>query len=104
MTRLTAFLPPSLLAALLALPLAPRAAAQPYGPPAPPPPPPAYVAPPPPPPGAFVWEPGHYRWTRAGYVWIPGHYVARRPHLARFVPGHWSPRGGWHWVPEHWAP
>lgn len=69
----------------------------------PPIPPPQYERAPPPPPGAFIWQPGHWRWNGYRYVWFPGRYVPRGPHYGHFVPGHWSMRHGqWVWVPQHW--
>ncbi len=74
------------------------AEAQPY----PPLPPPRYEALPPPPGGAYIWQPGHWRWNGYQYVWFPGRYIPRGPY-AHFVPGHWALRyGQWVWIPQHW--
>lgn len=67
-------------------------------------PPPRDEAPPPPPPGpGLAWRHGAWDWNGRGYVWQPGRYVAYRPHAHRWVPGHWSGRGGAPvWIPAHW--
>lgn len=72
-------------------------------PPYPPVPPPRYEPVPRPPPGAYVWQPGHWRWNGVQYVWAPGRYVARRPHYGVWVSGRWVfVHGGWVWRPGHW--
>lgn len=93
------FLRAGLLALLCVAGFAGSALAQPA-----PVPPPRFEPAPPPPPGArHVWQPGHWRWTGAGWVWIGGHYVVRHHRWHQYVPGHWARRGPqWVWIPAHW--
>ena len=74
-----------------------------------------YVAPPPhppvpvaqvevvpvPPPGAYVWQPGGWRWDGFRYAWVPGRYVVRRAAYHRWIGPHWNGRGVW--IPGHWV-
>ncbi len=67
-------------------------------------PPPRFEAPPPPPPRpGLAWRRGAWDWDGRAYVWRPGQYVAYGPRYHRWVPGHWSGRGGVPvWIPAHW--
>jgi hypothetical protein len=67
------------------------------------PPAPRYEVVPVAPGGQVVWDPGHWRWSGAGYVWLPGHYVRRPTQYAEWIPGRWVDRpGGWVWAEGHW--
>ncbi len=71
------------------------------------------VAPPPPvhrgivgvaPSPNHVWVNGYHEWAGGNYVWRPGTWVARPYPRAFWVDARWVPRrGGWVFVPGHWA-
>ena len=67
---------------------------------------PVVIATPPAPGPTHVWVKGHWVWSPGfkRYDWVEGAWmVPPRPHH-RWVEGYWrAKRGGWVWVPGHWA-
>jgi hypothetical protein len=89
--------------AVIALTLAPPAAAQSslsvtIGTP----PPPVRYEVVPAPRAGYIWAPGFWRWDGHHHVWAEGHWVAER-HGYRWAPDRWEhDHEGWHYVPGHW--
>jgi len=59
----------------------------------PPPPLPDYEQPPAPDPD-YLWTPGYWAWSSAGYYWVPGNWVAAPYAGALWTPGYWGFFGG----------
>jgi len=67
---------------------------------------PEVETPPPPSMPNLTWKPGHWAWNldTHSYEWVRGSYVERPAHMVKFTPGYWEHRpDGWIWVDGHWA-
>lgn len=59
--------------------------------------------------GGFVWQPGHYVWTRFGYRWVPGGWVRPAYGYRGFVPNRWErerrdwDRDRYYWNRREWS-
>jgi hypothetical protein len=69
----------------------------------PPPPLPEYVQPPVPGEG-YIWTPGYWAWTKAGFYWVPGAWVEPPYEDALWTPGYWVfSSGHYRFYPGHWG-
>ena len=69
-----------------------------------PPPLPVYEQPPCPVDG-WIWTPGYWAWSSAGYYWVPGTWVAPPRVGVLWTPGYWAFAGGaYMWHPGYWGP
>ena len=71
--------------------------------PQPPPPLPEYAQPPAPDPN-YIWTPGYWSYTPAGYYWVPGAWVQAPYTGALWTPGYWGGYGqGYRFHHGFWA-
>ncbi|TAM83264.1 MAG: hypothetical protein EPN41_14510 [Candidimonas sp.] len=70
-----------------------------------PPPLPVYTQPPVPGPG-YIWTPGYWAWSPAGYYyWVPGVWVLPPVVGVLWTPGWWGWSAGFYrWYPGYWGP
>ena len=53
----------------------------------------------------YVWTPGYWAWTGAGYEWVQGAWVEPPYVNALWTPGYWGGGfGGYAWYPGYWGP
>jgi hypothetical protein len=53
----------------------------------------------------YVWTPGYWAWTGAGYEWVQGAWVEPPYVNALWTPGFWGDGfGGYAWYPGYWGP
>ena len=68
------------------------------------PPPIPYYTPPPVPQPNYIWVPGYWAWSIAGYYWIPGTWVPAPQYGLLWTPGYWSwQNGSYAWHSGYWA-
>jgi WXXGXW repeat (2 copies) len=53
----------------------------------------------------YIWTPGYWAWTGAGYEWVDGAWVEPPYSGALWTPGFWGVGyGGYAWYPGYWGP
>jgi len=53
----------------------------------------------------YIWTPGYWAWSPAGYYWVPGTWVLAPDPGLLWTPGYWAFENSlYYWHPGYWGP